>query len=93
MTMTGSTRPEIETVRSALAASVVDAVRSTLAASLSDGAERHKALNEAVVVALATSRDLLTVVDRLEREVSDLRRELLSTRKIAKRAMKKGRKG
>lgn len=93
MTMSGTAGPEIETVGSALAASVVDAVRSALAASLADAAERQEALNEAVVVALATSRDLLTVVDRLEREVSDLRRELRSTRKMAKRAMKKGRKG
>ena len=91
--MTGFPTPEVDAVRSALAASVVDAVRSTLAASLSDGAERQQALNEAVVVALATSRDLVSVVERLEREVSDLRRELVSTRKIAKRALKKGRKG
>jgi hypothetical protein len=91
--MTGSTPPDIETMRSALAASVVDAVKSTLAAALSDSTERQNALNEAVVVALATSRDLLAIVERLEREVSDLRHELLSTRKIAKRALKKGRKG
>ena len=91
--MAGSTTPEIDAVRSALAASVVDAVRSTLMASLSDGAERQEALNEAVIVSLATSRDLLTVVDRLEREVSDLRHELASTRKIAKLAMKKAGNG
>jgi hypothetical protein len=46
-------------------------------------------LTETVAAVLETLRELLAIVDRLEGEVSDLRRDLASTRKIAKKAKKK----
>ena len=65
-----------------------EALLTEVTATLRDGSIRLDVLDEAVQSILTTMRALSEVVDRMEAEMAELRREVASTRKIAKQAKK-----
>jgi len=65
-----------------------EALLAEVTATLRDGSIRLDVLDEAVQSILTTMRALSEVVDRMEAEMAELRREVASTRKIAKQAKK-----
>jgi hypothetical protein len=67
----------------------VETLFSEATAALRDGSRRLDVLDEAVTSILATLKALSTVLDRVEGEVTQLRSDLASTRKIAKQAKKR----
>lgn len=65
-----------------------EAFLAEVTAALRDGSTRLDVLDEAVRSILATLRTFSEVVDHMEGEIAQLRKEVASTRKIAKRAKK-----
>ena len=65
-----------------------EAFLAEVTGALRDGSTRLDVLDEAVQSILATLRAFSEVVDHMEGEIAQLRKEVASTRKIAKRAKK-----